>query len=270
MIIAGAGGAAHLPGMVASMTPLPVLGVPVESQALKGIDSLLSIVQMPAGVPVGTLAIGEAGAVNAALLAAADPGARRQAPRQARWRPGAQRQHRRGRRDERPMTTRDEAAGADAAGIAPGATIGILGGGQLGRMTALAAAPPRLSLPHLLPARPTVAGRRRSPPRATIAAYDDEAALGALRGRGRCRHLRIRERAGGARPSSLAGDASRSRPGPQVLHIAQHRLREKDFLALDRRRRPRAIARSPMPASLDARGRAIGLPAVLKTRALRL
>jgi 5-(carboxyamino)imidazole ribonucleotide mutase len=71
VIIAGAGGAAHLPGMAASLTPLPVLGVPVESQALRGQDSLLSIVQMPAGIPVGTLAIGRAGAVNAALLAAA-------------------------------------------------------------------------------------------------------------------------------------------------------------------------------------------------------
>src|ERR687897_1440287 len=71
VIIAGAGGAAHLPGMTASMTALPVFGVPVETKALKGIDSLLSIVQMPAGVPVGTLAIGKAGAVNAALLAAA-------------------------------------------------------------------------------------------------------------------------------------------------------------------------------------------------------
>ena len=70
-IIAGAGGAAHLPGMVASMTRLPVLGVPVESKALKGMDSLLSIAQMPAGIPVGTLAIGVAGAKNAALLAAA-------------------------------------------------------------------------------------------------------------------------------------------------------------------------------------------------------
>ena len=71
VIIAGAGGAAHLPGMAASMTPLPVFGVPVMSKALKGLDSLLSIVQMPRGVPVGTLAIGEAGAVNAGLLAAA-------------------------------------------------------------------------------------------------------------------------------------------------------------------------------------------------------
>jgi 5-(carboxyamino)imidazole ribonucleotide mutase len=71
VIIAGAGGAAHLPGMCASKTALPVLGVPVESKTLKGMDSLLSIVQMPAGVPVGTLAIGKAGAINAALLAAA-------------------------------------------------------------------------------------------------------------------------------------------------------------------------------------------------------
>ncbi|HEV7266344.1 MAG TPA: 5-(carboxyamino)imidazole ribonucleotide mutase [Falsiroseomonas sp.] len=71
VLIAGAGGAAHLPGMAAAMTALPVLGVPVESHALKGMDSLLSIVQMPAGIPVGTLAIGRAGAVNAALLAAA-------------------------------------------------------------------------------------------------------------------------------------------------------------------------------------------------------
>ena len=71
VIIAGAGGAAHLPGMTASMTPLPVFGVPVESKALSGLDSLLSIVQMPGGVPVGTVAIGRAGAINAALLAAA-------------------------------------------------------------------------------------------------------------------------------------------------------------------------------------------------------
>ena len=71
VIVAGAGGAAHLPGMAASMTHLPVLGVPVESKALKGMDSLLSIAQMPGGIPVGTLAIGKAGAINAGLLAAA-------------------------------------------------------------------------------------------------------------------------------------------------------------------------------------------------------
>ena len=75
VVIAGAGGAAHLPGMIAAMTPLPVLGVPVQSKALSGMDSLLSIAQIPAGIPVGTLAIGEAGATNAALLAAAILGA---------------------------------------------------------------------------------------------------------------------------------------------------------------------------------------------------
>ena len=76
LIIAGAGGAAHLPGMVAAKTALPVLGVPVQSKALNGLDSLLSIVQMPPGVPVGTLAIGRAGAINAALLAASILGAK--------------------------------------------------------------------------------------------------------------------------------------------------------------------------------------------------
>ena len=83
VIIAGAGGAAHLPGMTASKTVLPVLGVPVESKALKGLDSLLSIAQMPGGVPVGTLAVGKAGAINAALLAAAILGAKYPVVREA-------------------------------------------------------------------------------------------------------------------------------------------------------------------------------------------
>ena len=83
VIIAGAGGAAHLPGMTASKTVLPVLGVPVESKALKGLDSLLSIAQMPGGIPVGTLAIGKAGAINAALLAAAILGSKHQAIRES-------------------------------------------------------------------------------------------------------------------------------------------------------------------------------------------
>ena len=83
VIIAGAGGAAHLPGMTASKTVLPVLGVPVESKALKGLDSLLSIAQMPGGIPVGTLAIGKAGAINAALLAAAILGAKHPRIREA-------------------------------------------------------------------------------------------------------------------------------------------------------------------------------------------
>ena len=83
VIIAGAGGAAHLPGMAASMTMLPVFGVPIESKALSGVDSLYSIVQMPAGIPVGTLAIGKAGAINAALLAAAMLGNKYPAIREA-------------------------------------------------------------------------------------------------------------------------------------------------------------------------------------------
>jgi len=83
VIIAGAGGAAHLPGMTASKTVLPVLGVPVESKALKGLDSLLSIAQMPGGIPVGTLAIGKAGAINAALLAAAILGSKHPEIREA-------------------------------------------------------------------------------------------------------------------------------------------------------------------------------------------
>jgi 5-(carboxyamino)imidazole ribonucleotide mutase len=83
VVIAGAGGAAHLPGMTASKTVLPVLGVPVESKALKGLDSLLSIAQMPGGIPVGTLAIGKAGAINAALLAAAILGAKHPQIREA-------------------------------------------------------------------------------------------------------------------------------------------------------------------------------------------
>jgi 5-(carboxyamino)imidazole ribonucleotide mutase len=83
IIIAGAGGAAHLPGMTAAKTVLPVLGVPVESKALKGLDSLLSIAQMPGGIPVGTLAIGKAGAINAALLAAAILGVKHPAIREA-------------------------------------------------------------------------------------------------------------------------------------------------------------------------------------------
>ena len=126
VIIAGAGGAAHLPGMTAAKTSLPVLGVPVQSRALNGMDSLLSIVQMPAGVPVGTLAIGRAGAVNAALLATAILGnkhpqfrsAYRRIPAAADW-----------RRTGPPRSARVRM------------TVGILGGGQLGRMLALAGYP---------------------------------------------------------------------------------------------------------------------------------
>ena len=127
VIIAGAGGAAHLPGMVAANTLLPVLGVPVESAALKGMDSLLSIVQMPGGIPVGTLAIGKAGAINAALLAVAilanhDSTLKEQLAAFRRSRSDSDSQ---GRTPLKP--------------ILPGSTIGVLGSGQLGRMFAIAA-----------------------------------------------------------------------------------------------------------------------------------
>src|SRR4029079_6598148 len=129
VIIAGAGGAAHLPGMAASMTPLPVLGVPVNTHALEGKDSLLSILQMPGGIPVGTLAIGKAGATNAALLAAAVIALSDTKV--------AKRLDARGGRHTKALAPRAKYRNS----LKPGATIGILGGGQLARMLALAAAP---------------------------------------------------------------------------------------------------------------------------------
>lgn len=135
VIIAGAGGAAHLPGMTAALTELPVFGVPIESKALSGVDSLYSIVQMPAGIPVGTLAIGKAGAINAALLAASvlalgDPAL---SARLAAWR----------KQQTDAVGEQPEEIGVSSirqAKLKPGDTIGILGGGQLGRMLAMAAA----------------------------------------------------------------------------------------------------------------------------------
>jgi 5-(carboxyamino)imidazole ribonucleotide mutase len=120
VIIAGAGGAAHLPGMTAAKTVLPVLGVPVESKTLKGLDSLLSIAQMPGGIPVGTLAIGKAGAINAALLAAAILGAKHAEIREAL-------RKFRGAQTEKVLANRDPATALlAAAGAGPGKTkIGI-------------------------------------------------------------------------------------------------------------------------------------------------
>jgi 5-(carboxyamino)imidazole ribonucleotide mutase len=111
VIIAGAGGAAHLPGMTASKTVLPVLGVPVESKTLKGLDSLLSIAQMPGGVPVGTLAVGKAGAINAALLAAAILGAKHPEVREAY-------RNFRNAQTERVLANPDPKAAARAMGVA--------------------------------------------------------------------------------------------------------------------------------------------------------
>ena len=137
-IIAGAGGAAHLPGMLAAKTRLPVLGVPVQSTALSGLDSLLSIVQMPKGVPVGTLAIGPAGAANAGAARGGDAGDRRRRRSRRGSTPGARRRPRRWRR--RPMAPEP---------LPPGSRIGILGGGQLGRMLAMAAARLGMRTPRL-------------------------------------------------------------------------------------------------------------------------
>ena len=198
VIIAGAGGAAHLPGMMAALTPLPVLGVPVESKALSGLDSLLSIVQMPAGIPVGTLAIGRAGAINAALLAAAvlaladpvvaealdcvSPGADGRRRRSARWRRLI------------PVMGAPDAGGA--APLPPGSVIGILGGGQLGRMTALAAA--RFGY------RCHVFTPETDAPASQVSDVHHRCRLGRCGGAGgvrrrlRCRHLRVREHSGGS------------------------------------------------------------------------
>ncbi len=169
VIIAGAGGAAHLPGMTAAKTPLPVLGVPVQTRALGGIDSLCSIVQMPKGIPVGTLAIGEAGAVNAALLAAAILAPRRRA---LAGRLDAYREDQTTSIERAPETSMTEPP------IPPGGTIGVLGGGQLGRMMALAAARARALLPHLLSRRAEPRLRRLGG--TPVAAYDDEASLAAF------------------------------------------------------------------------------------------
>ena len=170
VIIAGAGGAAHLPGMTASHDRLPVLGVPIESKALKGMDSLLSIAQMPGGIPVGTLAIGEAGARNAGLLAAAilalsDAALAERLAAFRAARPTAVAETSRGlsRRARLP-------AGARAS------TIGVLGGGQLGRMLAMAAARLGFDVVILTPEADACAARvagahHRRPPTTTPTAW---------------------------------------------------------------------------------------------------
>ena len=214
VIIAGAGGAAHLPGMAASMTRLPVLGVPVESKALSGLDSLLSIVQMPAGVPVGTLAIGKAGAINAGLLAAAilATGDAALAERLDAWR---QAPDRRRRRNARMI-------------VPPGSTIGIVGGGQIGPDAGDGGGAARLSLPHLR-ARRRQRRRREVAADFTQGAFDDEGGARPLRRRGRRRHLRVREyRRPGRSPRSPSWCRCTRRA--EALEIAQDRLEEKSFI----------------------------------------
>jgi 5-(carboxyamino)imidazole ribonucleotide mutase len=152
VIIAGRGGAAHLPGMTAAKTVLPCSGVPVQSAALSGTDSLLSIVQMPAGIPVGTLAIGRAGAVNAALLAAAMLGPSTRDPRSA----------------SRLSRQADGDGAREPRSEEERVKIGVLGGGQLGRMLALAGFPTVTSSSSSSPAaRPCTGSASSSLPRPT-------------------------------------------------------------------------------------------------------
>ncbi len=275
IIIAGAGGAAHLPGMTASLTELPVFGVPIESRALSGLDSLYSMVQMPAGVPVGTLAIGKPGAINAALLAASvlalgDPAlaGRRRAARGKRA--GA------GRSGTRRQTCR-LAQGADRGGgrapggicvtstnqvkLKPGDTIGILGGGQLGRMLAMAAA--RLGLRCQVfspdpdsPAFDVVLN-------ATCAEYADVEALELF-----ANDVDVITYEFENVPAASAIILAARRPvlpDRNVLETTQDRLVEKDFVkrlgigTAD-------YADVSSAAELQAAIGTIGLPAVLKTR----
>ena len=177
LIIAGAGGAAHLPGMTAALTPLPVLGVPIESRTLKGVDSLLSIVQMPAGVPVATFAIGQAGAINAALFAAAMLGLTDMPPRRLSTAGG--------RRRQQVSPTGPTASGM----LAPGRDDRHIGGRPARPDDGARRRPARLSLPCLR-------RRARQPGRAS------------LRRGHRCRIHRprgaraVRQRASTSRPSS--------------------------------------------------------------------
>jgi phosphoribosylcarboxyaminoimidazole (NCAIR) mutase len=232
-----AGGAAHLPGMTAAMTPLPVFGVPVESKALSGQDSLLSIVQMPAGIPVGTLAIGRAGAINAALLAAAVLALNDEALADGSM-PGAQSQT--GCRRRAPL-----GRGMTGA-LAPGSTIGIIGGGQLGRMLAMAAA--RLGYRTIVLEPQPTAPPRRSPTGRSSPPMTTPTRLPTSRRTLRRRHLRVRERAG--RAAELLSARCAGLPPPRALEVAQDR-RDREIVpqrdgrahgrlrARRRRRRPR-------------------------------
>ena len=263
MIIAGAGGAAHLPGMCAAWTALPVLGVPVESHALKGMDSLLSIVQMPAGIPVGTLAIGRAGAINAALLAAAILAWRRAGTVRPDWMLGP-------RGADRRRRTRQRAAGPGVSAqatfasatfpLAPNATIGLVGGGQLGRMSAMAAARLGyrchiLTREHGQSGAPGLAG-------VTISDYSDPVTLRAFAAAVDVISFEFENVS--AEGLDLLASLKPVRPSPAVLRISQDRVAEKRFL------NAAGVATAPWRpvadlAELTAAVARFGLPAVLKT-----
>ncbi len=255
VIIAGAGGAAHLPGMTAAMTPLPVFGVPIESKALSGQDSLLSIVQMPAGIPVGTLAIGKAGAINAALLAASvlalgDPAL---AQRLDAW------------RARQSATVAQQPEGRDlmlpSSPLPPGAVIGIIGGGQLGRMLALAAAQLGFRCHIFAPENDSpafqVAAQR------TVANYTDYDALRSFAGKVDVVTYEF-ENVPAETAAFLAGRVVLA-PGVAALQTSQDRVAEKTFISgLGLPVAPFAPVSDERELE-DAIGR-IGRPSILKTR----
>ena len=236
LIIAGAGGAAHLPGMAASMTSLPVLGVPVESQALKGMDSLLSIVQMPAGVPVGTLAIGRAGAVNAGLLAASILAIERR---------GAWRRESSGIAKSRPGRWPNQPGMI----VPPGSTIGIVGGGQLGRMLAVAAAQLGYKChifdPHERPCAADVAAAF------TRAAYNDRAALEAFGARVDVATYEFENLP--VDPLRVLGD--KLRPGDQIACPSRRIVASRKAVHRALRRHGRTLAERRLAGGRRTRGR---------------
>ena len=250
VIIAGAGGAAHLPGMTAAKTSLPVLGVPVQSKALNGLDSLLSIVQMPAGVPVATFAIGVAGATNAALIAAAILANKHAADRRrARGVPQAA-DRGRARRTPIPRTP-------------PRMTVGIVGAGQLGRMLALAGYPLGLDFLFLDPAPGAPAGQVAPQ---ICGEFTDAKLAGTLARDTRGAHLRLGEHLGRCAAQAAeehahlpADPRARRRAGSRERKAAV-RAPEDSHHALARRGIARAARTQPWQK--------IGLPGVLKTRRL--
>ncbi len=260
VIVAGAGGAAHLPGMTAAKTALPVLGVPIQSKALNGIDSLLSIAQMPAGIPVGTLAIGRAGAINAALLATAILG-------------GKHPEHRAALAAFRAKQTSDVLAHPDprtasplrSAQIGPpkgkSVTVGVLGGGQLGKMLALAGTPLGERFVFLDPTAESPAGHVSD---LVVGAYDDRAALEELAAR--CEIVTYEfESVPAAAVRTLEELGVAVFPPRGALEVAQDRFHEKSFF--ERLGIPTApFARVDTKDDLLQAVARIGLPAVLKTR----
>ena len=257
VIIAGAGGAAHLPGMTASMTTLPVLGVPVESKALKGMDSLLSIVQMPGGVPVATFAIGEVGREERRA-------SRGRHSRPFGFRPGAAPHHlaRAPDRRRRRVSVRQMSAPKIlSAPVSPGGTIGILGGGQLGRMLAMAAA--RLGLKTHIYSDETDPPAFQVADKRTQGRYDDHAALAAFAKT--CDAVTFEFENIPAETVEFVAALAPTNPGASALRITQDRVDEKSFVMKLGLATP-AFAAVDSAADAAAAFDKLGGRAVLKTR----